>query len=178
MLSVCNLSRSTRESGRVLIPVESAISNRRLRSSARKTGRTRRGFDAMFSSSRFSQTESTGGRAPRKLAEISRASNVVAIRGRVFVKNAGMALGVDDEPRRRCVVPKECDTFQARWCINEHEHTYLAGHATERWAWCLLVRSIHVLRRRRPRRTSALLHDRLSHCHLRQFHFHRPSRPR
>lgn len=75
-LTVWSLSRSTRVSGSVLIPVESAMMTRRFVRSARKTGRTRNGFEAMFSSSRCSQTASTGGSAPKKLADISRASSV------------------------------------------------------------------------------------------------------
>ena len=74
MLMVCKRSSSTRASGRVEIPVESAMRTRRLVNSARKTGRTRRGLDATLSSSRHSQTASTGGKALRKFAEMSKAS--------------------------------------------------------------------------------------------------------
>jgi len=96
-------------SGNVLIPVESAIRTRRLAKSARKTGRTRNGLKAMFSSSRFSQTASTGGKAPKKLAEMSKARRVWEIGGRLVVKNAGIALGVLDDPMRRWVVPGKKD---------------------------------------------------------------------
>jgi hypothetical protein len=73
ILIVWSLSRSTMVSGRVVMPVESAIRTRRLTRSARKTGKTRRGFEATLSSSKFVQTARTGGRAPRKLVEISSA---------------------------------------------------------------------------------------------------------
>lgn len=86
------------ESGRVVMPVESAMRTRRLARSARKTGRTRRGFEATFSSSRFVQTARTGGRAPRKLVEISRARRLWHICGRVLVRKDGTALGVGEEP--------------------------------------------------------------------------------
>lgn len=72
-LMVCNLSRSPSVSGRVLMPVESAMRTRRFNKSARKTGKTRSGLDAILSSSRLAHSASTGGNAPRKLAEISSA---------------------------------------------------------------------------------------------------------
>src|SRR6266699_2444549 len=81
MLMVCILTRSRKASGNVLIPVESAIKTRRFRRPARKTGRTLRGLEAILSSSRVSQTDKTGGKAPRKFAEISRARRLWAIRG-------------------------------------------------------------------------------------------------
>jgi hypothetical protein len=89
------------------MPVESAMRTRRFIKSARKTGRTRSGFDPTFNSSRFSQTARTGGKAPRKLAEMSRARRLRAICGRVEVRNEGTELGVVDDPIRRCVVPVE-----------------------------------------------------------------------
>lgn len=73
MLMVCILSRSRRASGSVLMPVESAIKTRRFKRPARKTGRTLSGLEATLSSSRVSQTAKTGGKAPRKFAEISSA---------------------------------------------------------------------------------------------------------
>ena len=104
---VWSLSRSTRVSGSVVMPVESAMRTRRFNKSARNTGRTRSGFDPTFNSSRFSQTARTGGKAPRKLAEMSRARRLRAICGRVEVRKEGTELGVVDDPIRRCVVPVE-----------------------------------------------------------------------
>lgn len=60
----------------------------------------------MFSSSRLKQAASAGGRATRKLAEISRASKVIAMEGKVLLRKEGTLLGVFDEPISRCVVPK------------------------------------------------------------------------
>lgn len=88
-------------SGNVLMPVESAIRTRRFVRSARKTGRTRRGFDAMFNSSRLVQRAKTGGNAPKKLADMSRARSEEQIGGMLLVKNEGMAFGVLEEPMRR-----------------------------------------------------------------------------
>lgn len=96
---------STKASGSVLIPVASAMRTRRLDSSARKTGKTRSGLDATLSSSRNSHSARTGGSAPRKLADMSSASNVPAMPGKVLARKEGTALGVVDEPIRRCVVP-------------------------------------------------------------------------
>jgi hypothetical protein len=89
----------------VLIPVESAIKTRKEVRPARKTGRARMGFDAMFNSSRQTQAWSAGGRAPRKFADMSRQSKVVAMGGMTLAKNAGTAFGVLEEPIKRCVVP-------------------------------------------------------------------------
>lgn len=125
MLMVWSLSRSTRASGSVLMPVESAIKTRRFVSSARKTGRTLRGFAATLSSSRFSQMDKTGGRAPRKLAEISSARRLWAICGIIEDKKAGTALGVEDEPIKRWVVPVRCSTLDFG---QTDEEAHLAGY--------------------------------------------------
>ena len=105
MLRVCSLSSSLKVSGRVLIPVESAIRTRRDVRWERKTGRTRRGLDARFSSSRHVHEARAGGTATRKLADMSRARRVLQICGRVFARKKGIAFGVLDEPTSRCVVP-------------------------------------------------------------------------
>jgi len=60
----------------VVTPVASAMRTRKDTSCDRKTGRTRKGFEAMFSSSKLSQAARAGGRATRKLAEMSKASRV------------------------------------------------------------------------------------------------------
>lgn len=52
-LRVCSLSREVRESGRVWIPVASAIRTRREVRLDRNEGSTRRGLEAMLSSSRL-----------------------------------------------------------------------------------------------------------------------------
>lgn len=70
-----------------------------------KTGRARIGFDEMLSSSRERQSWRAGGRATRKLREMSRATRVVWMRWRVVVRKGGRALGVLEEARRRWVVP-------------------------------------------------------------------------
>lgn len=70
-------------SGKVEIPVESAIRTCKDVKYDRNAGRTRKGFEAMFNSSKLWQTPKAGGRATRKLAEMSRASNVKEIWGSV-----------------------------------------------------------------------------------------------
>ena len=87
------------------MPVESAIRTRRDVRPARKTGSARRGLDAIFSSSRHVQAWREKGRALRKLAEMSRQSSVVEIGGMTWVRNAGTAFGVLDDPINKCVVP-------------------------------------------------------------------------
>lgn len=87
------------------MPVESAIKTRREVRPARNTGSARRGLDAIFSSSRHTHACKAVGRATRKFAEMSRQSNVVAMGGMTLDKNAGTALGVADDPIKRCVVP-------------------------------------------------------------------------
>lgn len=104
-LNVCSFSRAMRGGGSVLMPVASAIRTRRDVRLQRNTGSARRGFDAMFNSSRFPQSPSAGERAPRKFAETSRAKRVSQMFGRVFARNEGTELGVDADPSRRCVVP-------------------------------------------------------------------------
>ena len=110
-LRVCNLSSSLNVSGRVLIPVESAIRTRSDVKWDKNTGRTRSGFDAMFNSSRQWHEASAGGTATRKLADMSRASKVLQIIGSVLAKKAGIAFGVLDDPTSMCVVPKQCRAF-------------------------------------------------------------------
>jgi hypothetical protein len=105
MLSVCSLSSALKGAGRVVIPVESAIRTRREVNCVMKRGRALRGLLDTFNSSKQKQDSRAGGRAPRKLAEMSRASNVVQIGGRTLVKNAGKALGVLEDPMSKCVVP-------------------------------------------------------------------------
>ena len=87
------------------MPVESAISTRRFVRLATKMGMARIGFDEMLSSSKLTHASSESGRAPRKLHEISSARSELDIIGRVWLRKAGMALGVLLEPTRRCVVP-------------------------------------------------------------------------
>ena len=53
MLRVCSFSREVRESGRVWIPVASAIRTRREVRLDRNEGRARRGLEAMLSSSKL-----------------------------------------------------------------------------------------------------------------------------
>ena len=78
-LNEWSLSSALSAGGNVLIPVESAMSTRNEVRPARNTGKARRGLEAMFSSSRQTQAWRAGGRATRKLAEMSKASNVVAM---------------------------------------------------------------------------------------------------
>lgn len=73
---------------------------------AKNEGRTRRGLEAMLSSSRLRHMERAGERAPRKFAETSNASRVSQICGSIFARNAGTAFGVDEEAISRCVVPR------------------------------------------------------------------------
>ena len=87
--------------GSVLRPVESTMRTRRLVSVARNVGSARRGFEAILSSSRLMHDDSVGGRALRKLTEISRASKEELIWGNVVARNDGTALGVDDDPISR-----------------------------------------------------------------------------
>jgi hypothetical protein len=63
-----------------------------------KRGRARRGLEDTFNSSKKTQESRAGGRAPRKLAEMSRANNVVLMVGKTEVKNAGNALAVGEDP--------------------------------------------------------------------------------
>lgn len=104
-LSVCSLSSAFSDSGKVLIPVESTMRTRRDVSLERNSGRARIGFEAMFSSSRFKQAARAGGKAPRKFAEISRASRVLAMVGKVLLRKDGTLFGVLDEPISKWVVP-------------------------------------------------------------------------
>ena len=67
-------------------PVESAMRTRRDVNSAMKRGRARRGLEDTFSSSKQKQDSRAGGRALRKLAEMSRANNVVLMVGKTLVK--------------------------------------------------------------------------------------------
>ena len=60
-------------------PVESTMRTRRLNKFAKKVGRTRSGFEAMFNSSRLSHEASAGGSALRKLTEMSRQRREVHI---------------------------------------------------------------------------------------------------
>lgn len=85
----------------MLIPVASAISTRNAIRWDKKTGNTRRGLDATLSSSRFSQDASAGGKATRKLAEMSSARSEWQICGSVLVRKVGIAFGVLEEPTRR-----------------------------------------------------------------------------
>ena len=101
MLRVCSFSSAPRAGGNVLRPVLSVMSTRSDVRPARKTGSARRGLDAMFNSSRQTHAWRTGGSATKKLAEMSSASNVVAIGGIVFVRNVGTEFGVLDDPIRR-----------------------------------------------------------------------------
>lgn len=78
-LRVCNFSREVSASGRVWIPVASAMRTRREVRLARNEGSTRRGLEAMLSSSRLWHMESAGERAPRKFAETSNARRVSQI---------------------------------------------------------------------------------------------------
>ena len=87
------------------MPVESAINTRRFVKLATKMGIARMGLEEIFSSSKLMHASSESGRAPRKLHEISRARSELEIIGRVWLRKAGMALGVLLEPTRRCVVP-------------------------------------------------------------------------
>jgi hypothetical protein len=105
MLSVCSLSSARKGAGRVVIPVESAIRTRREANCVIKRGRARRGLLDTFSSSKQRQDSRAGGRALRKLAEMSRASNVVPMTGRTLVRNDGKALAVLEDPMSKCVVP-------------------------------------------------------------------------
>ena len=89
------------------MPVESTMRTRRDVSLVKNSGRARIGLDAMLSSSRLKQAESAGGRATRKLAEISRASSVLAMEGSVVLRKDGTLFGVLDEPISKCVVPKQ-----------------------------------------------------------------------
>jgi hypothetical protein len=75
-LRVCNFSREVRESGRVWIPVASAIRTRSEVRLDRNEGRARRGLEAMLSSSKLEHMERAGERAPRKFAETSNAKRV------------------------------------------------------------------------------------------------------
>jgi hypothetical protein len=105
MLRVCSLSNALKGAGRVVIPVESAMRTRREVNCVIKRGRARRGLLETFSSSKQTQDSRAGGRAPRKLVEMSRASNVVLIVGRTVVRNEGKALAVIEDPISKCVVP-------------------------------------------------------------------------
>lgn len=89
-----------------MIPVESAMRTRRDVKLARKIGKTRRGLDAMLSSSRFIQDARIGGKETRKLAETSSASNVSVICGNVVERKLGTAFGVVELPIKRWVVPE------------------------------------------------------------------------
>jgi hypothetical protein len=104
-LRVCSLSREVSASGRVWIPVASAMRTRREVRLARNEGSTRRGLEAMLSSSRLWHMESAGERAPRKFAETSNARRVSQICGSIFARNEGTAFGVDEDAINRCVVP-------------------------------------------------------------------------
>jgi len=105
ILRVCNFSSALKALGRVVRPVESAMSTRRDAKFAMKTGSALSGLDETLSSSRFIHDSSAGGRALRKLADMSRASKVLLIMGKLFVIREGKALGVLEEPTRRWVVP-------------------------------------------------------------------------
>ena len=105
MLRLCSLSRALNWLGRVLIPVESAIRTFREMREERNKGSARRGLDAMFSSSKQMHEASAGGRATKKLAEISRARRVVVICGSELVRKEGTAFGVVDDPMSKWVVP-------------------------------------------------------------------------
>lgn len=94
-----------------MIPVESAMRTRRDVKCAMKRGRARRGLKETFSSSKQTQDSKAGGRATRKLAEMSRANNVVLMVGRTVVKNAGKAPAVREDPMSRCVVPVLVDAY-------------------------------------------------------------------
>ena len=72
--------------GSVVSPVESAMRTRRDVNSAMKRGRARRGLEDTFSSSKQKQDSRAGGSAPRKLAEMSKANNVVLMVGKTPVK--------------------------------------------------------------------------------------------
>jgi hypothetical protein len=89
----------------VVSPVESAMRTRRDVNWAMKRGSARRGLEDTFSSSKQMQDSRAGGRAPRKLADMSRANNVVLMVGRTVVRKAGKALGLLEEPMSKCVVP-------------------------------------------------------------------------
>lgn len=106
MLRVCSLSREVSASGRAWIPVESAMRTRSEVRLARNEGSTRRGLDAILSSSRLQHVESAGERAPRKFAETSNARRVSQICGSMFARNDGTAFGVDEDAISRCVVPR------------------------------------------------------------------------
>ena len=72
---------------------------------ARKIGRTRRGLDAILSSSRWTHDANIGGKETRKFADMSRASKVSAICGKERESQLGTAFGVEELPINRCVVP-------------------------------------------------------------------------
>ena len=91
-------------------PAESAIRTLREVRPERNTGRARKGLQAMLSSSRHMHKARAGGRATRKFAEMSRASRVVVIWGRWFVRNEGTAFGVFEEPMSKCVVAIRCNS--------------------------------------------------------------------
>ena len=86
MLRVCSLSNTLKGAGSVVSPVESAMRTRRDVNWATKRGRARRGLEETFSSSKQTQDSRAGGRALRKLAEMSRANNVVLMVGKTLVK--------------------------------------------------------------------------------------------
>jgi hypothetical protein len=99
------LSRTHDESGRLPIPVESAMS-RDVRL-VKNAGKTQRGLDAISNSSRFSHEARAIGTAFKKLAEMSSASRVLHICGKAPNRKVGSIPGVLDDPRSRCVVPDQ-----------------------------------------------------------------------
>jgi hypothetical protein len=105
ILRVCSLSSTLKEDGSVVSPVESAMRTRRDVNWAMKRGRARRGLEDTFSSSKQTQYSRAGGRAPRKLADMSRANNVMLMVGRIVVRKAGKAPGLLEEPISKWVVP-------------------------------------------------------------------------
>lgn len=83
------------------MPVESAIKTRRFVKLAAKIGMARMGLDEMFNSSRLTHASSESGRAPKKLQDISSAKRELDIIGSVWLRKAGIALGVLLEPTNK-----------------------------------------------------------------------------
>lgn len=110
-LKVCMLASDDSTGGmdETCRPVESAMSTRNEVRLERKAGSARSGFAATLSSSRLTHAASGGGRATRKLAEISNARRVLLMFGSVCVRNAGSEFGVSDDASKRCVVPASAD---------------------------------------------------------------------
>ena len=105
-LRVCKADKEANDRGNVEIPVLSAMNTRNDLSSESQAGSTRRGFAAMFNSSRTWQDAKAGGIAGSMLQEMSNARSVFGMVKRADDKNIGIWLGVDEPDSNKCVTPK------------------------------------------------------------------------